>query len=531
MGQEKPFPLWYKDGDMSTPGAASTSSTLARRQILRLGRVAGGVSCTLGCVVLFGWYSHIQVLLQISPAFVAMAYNTALGFLLCGVGLLSIGRSSSRLARLLGLLPIFLVLALGILTLSEYLFGISVGLDELFMKSYVRSGVTAPGRMAFCTALCFTLIGLFLLCRRLHFPSRSVVTALIGSVVIGLGVIALSGYFTGIMQSYTWGAFTRMAVHTASGFIVLGLGAIAFAWLDDQSEGSHAPRWLPLLIGTGVATVTLCLWQALVVEESAQQALIGRLAAVNTSLSLGALSRGKSLVPFGELVSGLLLAILLSWAIALAQTARRQTEALREAHEVLEMRVAERTEELAEANEALREVAGWQRGFLRDALASVTEGKLRLCDTPDDLPRYGESFYGHPIFLSADSGLHDLRCQARETADLCLFPTERAQDLVTAVNEAGMNAIVHGSGGFARVSWTTGGTIQVRVTDQGVGITMENIPSATLTRGFTTAGTLGHGLKMILQTTDRFWLLTGPTGTVVALEMDRLPPEPLWAQK
>jgi hypothetical protein len=29
---------------------------------------------------------------------------------------------------------------------------------------------------------------------------------------------------------------------------------------------------------------------------------------------------------------------------------------------------------------------------------------------------------------------------------------------------------------------------------------------------------LGHGMKMILQTTDRLWLLTGPTGTIVVLE-------------
>jgi len=174
----------------------------------------------------------------------------------------------------------------------------------------------------------------------------------------------------------------------------------------------------------------------LVVEESAQQAMIRRLAAANSSAPLGMLVHRQSLVPVVELTSGLIFAVLMAGAVTLAQTAYRQSEALREAQEILETRVAERTEALAQANDALKEVAGWQRGFLREALASVTEGKLRLCDSPADLPPHGASFYGNPIFLTAETGLSDLRCQALETAALCNFAPERAQDLVTAVNEA-----------------------------------------------------------------------------------------------
>ena len=522
--------MWYKEKEMSTGFVITEPIKREDRWPLRLGQVSGGFSVLLGFTVLVGWYTHNQTLLRISPTFVAMAYNTALGFFLCGLGLIAAGRDHSRPARFLTLSAGAAGMVLGLLTLSEYTFHVSLGLDQLFMKAYLRSGVTAPGRMAFCTALCFTLIGLSLLLRHRQFSRRPLLTALLGSVVIGLGVIALSGYFTGIVQSYTWGAFTRMAVHTAVGFLGLGLGVIGYAWQDDQSGPKAAPRSLPLFVGVGVATVTLCLWQALVVEENAQQDLIRRLAAENAHMRLGVLSRTQSLIPMGELGSGLLLATLLAGAVALAQTARRQAHALEVAHEVLELRVVERTEELAHANQALQEVAGWQRGFLRDALASVTEGKLHLCDSPQDIPPHLDSFFGHPIFLSRQAGLSDLRCQSLEAAELCCFAPERAQDLVTAVNEAGMNAIVHGGGGFARVSFSPDGTVQVRVTDEGKGITMENLPHAALTRGFTTAGTLGHGLKMILQTADRLWLLTGPTGTIVALEQDRVPPEPLWSQ-
>jgi anti-sigma regulatory factor (Ser/Thr protein kinase) len=493
---------------------------------------AGGFSATLGLVVLFGWHTHTLSLLRIVPAFVAMAYNTALGFLLCGLGLMAVTRGDSRAARLAARTGGALAVVIGLLTLSEYLLGVSLGIDELLMKAYVRSGVTAPGRMAFCTALCFSLAGSALvLGGSRRFPCRPLLTAVFGSVVIGLGVIALSGYFTGIVPYYTWGQFTRMAVHTASGFLVLGCGVVALAWRDDRIGRADAPRWLPLLVGVGAAAVTLCLWQALVVEERAQLDLIRRLAAQNTHLHVYSLSRAQSLLPLGALAGGLLLAALLAWTVGLAQTARRQAGELGEARDGLERRVAERTSALAEANEALEGLAGWQRGFLRDVLASVTDGKLRLCGGVSDLPPPRGVAWGEQTPLTGAGGLRDLRCRAVSAAEHGGFPDERLHDLVTAVNEAGMNAIVHAGGGAARVRFDPTGTVQVWVEDAGQGITLENLPRATLARGFTTAGTLGHGLKLMLQTTDRLWLLTGPTGTTVVLEQDRQPPEPAWMQR
>ena len=57
--------------------------------------------------------------------------------------------------------------------------------------------------------------------------------------------------------------------------------------------------------------------------------------------------------------------------------------------------------------------------------------------------------------------------------------------------------------------------------DRGAGIDLAKLPRATLERGFTTAGSLGHGFWLMLQTCDRLWLLTGPEGTTVVLEQDR----------
>ena len=174
---------------------------------------------------------------------------------------------------------------------------------------------------------------------------------------------------------------------------------------------------------------------------------------------------------------------------------------------------------------ALRTAAAQQRAFLRDVLASVTEGHLILCDTPADLPDPIPAVSG-PIPLSRAGGLAELRHRA---IDLALDMTEeRRHDLVTAVSEAGMNAVTHGGGqgtGWMGVSDT--GLVQVRVEDQGQGISLEHLPKATLARGYSTKASLGHGFKM-MQQVDRVYVLTGPTGTTVVLEQDRDEPPPAW---
>lgn len=189
------------------------------------------------------------------------------------------------------------------------------------------------------------------------------------------------------------------------------------------------------------------------------------------------------------------------------------------------------TTELYEEQDRLRAEAQAsvvrQRAFIRDVLASVTEGKLFLCSSTTDLPRKMKS-EGGPIILAKDPSLRTLRHQAGSVANRLGFGAERRQDLVTAVSEAAMNAVTHAGGGEGRVRSDGRDTIQVWITDHGAGIDVAQLPRATLEKGFTTAGSLGHGMKIMLSTVDRVWLLTGPGGTTVVLEQDRVAPQRAW---
>ena len=176
----------------------------------------------------------------------------------------------------------------------------------------------------------------------------------------------------------------------------------------------------------------------------------------------------------------------------------------------------------------LQEAAERQRRFLVDVLLGVTDGRLRLCDTRDDLPApLGP--VGGPILLQQGNGLRVLRLQVALACEAAGLTEVRCFDLVTAVGEASMNAVVHAGGGIGRVFQDSqAGIVQVWVEDTGQGIAMENLPHATLARGYSTAATLGHGFKMMLQTADGVWLLTGPEGTTVVMEQGRTPPSEHW---
>lgn len=176
--------------------------------------------------------------------------------------------------------------------------------------------------------------------------------------------------------------------------------------------------------------------------------------------------------------------------------------------------------------ETMRLSAERERTFLREVLASFTDGRVQLCDRAADLPPV-LSRESPPMALQADT-LWLMRRHIEEVALKLGFPPERWADLVMAAGEAAMNAVVHAADGRAVISSNGETTLQVRITDHGRGIAREYLHQATLQRGFTTKGTMGHGFWIMFKTADRIWLFTGPQGTTVVLEQDSATPPPPW---
>ena len=126
-------------------------SGFADSELVSSGRWITGaavVSAALGILVLLGWYTRNATLIQMHPMLAPMQFNTALGFLLCGLMLLAHIHDRHGIKITLGAI----VAMIGVLTLVQYLLDVDLGIDQLLMEHYIAVSTSHPGRMAPNTA-------------------------------------------------------------------------------------------------------------------------------------------------------------------------------------------------------------------------------------------------------------------------------------------------------------------------------------------------------------------------------------------
>ena len=214
---------------------------------------------TLGLVVLVGWYTGADVLVRLVPAFGPMQHHTALGLLLCGVGLLLLSLDRRRPAVVVA----GMAALIGLLTLVEHLAGIDLGIDQLVGRQLMSVDTSFPGRMPPNAALCLLLSGalMVMLATRGLDRFRLMLAGSCSTVVIASGATSLAGFVSGLHTAYGWGRVSRMAGHTSIGCLVLGIGLLLLTWRRSrQVRGSV--EWLPIAIAVLFLTAAVVIWQA-----------------------------------------------------------------------------------------------------------------------------------------------------------------------------------------------------------------------------------------------------------------------------
>ncbi len=167
--------------------------------------------------------------------------------------------------------------------------------------------------------------------------------------------------------------------------------------------------------------------------------------------------------------------------------------------------------------ESLQATEERQREFYRRAILAATEGKLLISERVEIETLVGKSVASWNIREFADvatvrDAIADLAAQAG-------MPQARVYNFLGCVVEAAGNAVKHTGGGKASLHRRKGKLVFV-VSDSGHGIGAMDLPDVALTRGYSTAGTLGMGYKVMIHFADKVYLATGPDGTTVANEMD-----------
>ena len=128
------------------------SNLLSHQRLKRLDRLVKGIAILaigVGCFVLLGWIFNVDTMKTLLPELASMKVNTAISFTLLGFGLLFV-RQNPALTQILALV----ILILSLLSLSQYILGWNLGIDELFIKDTANLSPT-PGRMSFITGLLF----------------------------------------------------------------------------------------------------------------------------------------------------------------------------------------------------------------------------------------------------------------------------------------------------------------------------------------------------------------------------------------
>ncbi len=176
----------------------------------------------LGCVVLAGWEVGSRALTEVLPGRAAMKVNTAVCFLLMGLGL-----GAQKLKLRVGVkVLVGLVFAVGAVTLLEFATRMNLRLDDVLVHDPWQA--ILPGRMSWVSAMNFCLgaVALWVLTlprRWWRWAYTCVVLMLVSSVT------SIVGYLYGVTVLY--GATEQdgahsMALHTGVGFVVLGVGLL-----------------------------------------------------------------------------------------------------------------------------------------------------------------------------------------------------------------------------------------------------------------------------------------------------------------
>ncbi len=173
----------------------------------------------VGIGVLLSWHAP-NTLASIYPYATLMAYNTAIGFVACGIGLIAVMRSLHAM-----LLSCFIALsAIGILTLLDLLAGFNLNTTDWFVvllqEPPVRSQPISPA-----TSTAFLLAGVALWFSAATQGNRTIIAALLSLLIIAIAIAAILGQGLGLFPTFVWLGI-KMAPQTAVGLIAFSFAII-----------------------------------------------------------------------------------------------------------------------------------------------------------------------------------------------------------------------------------------------------------------------------------------------------------------
>lgn len=246
--------------DLTPQRPSSERSSSQQRRLTAFNafaRVVSPILILIGGWVLVGWAWNIAVFKSLIPGLATMKPNTAVAFGLAGLSLWLFQRPKPPWSQRLSWIAASGVTLIGLLTLSQYLFGWDLGIDRLLFRAAVELDSLPPGRMSVATALNFSFSGFALLL--LHHRQRlaSSLGQMLSLSVTVITLLSLVGYAYGVQSLYRFGFTASIALHTTLAFVLLATALLCarpdqeplLSLTSDLAGGLMLRRLLPATLG------------------------------------------------------------------------------------------------------------------------------------------------------------------------------------------------------------------------------------------------------------------------------------------
>ncbi len=276
----------------------------------RFSDFTGAFIFTFSVLLMAGWVFDVALLDKNFLPFASIRPNIGVGFIAGSFSLISMGRG--KLLTLLSFSGAFLTMIVGVLTLTQYIFGVDLEIDQvLFAKPQLSVEGNHPARMSISSALGLSLLGVGLLLSQSK--KRVWLAQLVAGALALLGFFSLISNFYGTIMKFGLPDHTPMSAMTSFFFLIMAMGVfvrhpeegfaslltsktlggwvfrrlapvvaiapILFGWIQLRGEGSHiydsAFRIAVMMVALTLVLVLALWWGALALnrlDEARQRA-------------------------------------------------------------------------------------------------------------------------------------------------------------------------------------------------------------------------------------------------------------------
>ncbi|HMI58200.1 MAG TPA: histidine kinase dimerization/phospho-acceptor domain-containing protein, partial [Gemmatimonadaceae bacterium] len=217
--------------------------------------IAGSAVAILGALALVGWALNLRVITTVTTGGYPILPLMALCFVLAGGALtMAVRKHRTPSTEAFQQTLAALVATIAGLTLYEYLRGSESGFDLLlFGDRLKRVGNIPPGRISINSAGSLLLFALALLSIPHDRRRQDLRAQMFATPALLIALLAILGYLFGVKGMYNLSQSSGMALWTAVGQLVLGVGimlairdrGVAVLLMDDGAAGVLTRRLLP----------------------------------------------------------------------------------------------------------------------------------------------------------------------------------------------------------------------------------------------------------------------------------------------